>query len=96
MQARPFLPLMFIASDRRHPATRAAKGQGVVLGLEPHQRIEQHPVVRIERDVVLLHARLVVLVRIVAVNAEFHRCPQYVRVFGGNDSTVSGVNRTGL
>ncbi len=58
MQASPFLPLMFIASDPHTPSRQERRNdKRVVLRLEPDQRIEQHPVVRVERDVVVLHPR---------------------------------------
>ena len=54
-------------------ATGPAKRERVVLRLEPDDRVEQHAVVRIERDVVILHPRRSVFVRVVAINGEFHQ-----------------------
>jgi hypothetical protein len=46
---------MFIASEPQTPfAAAAAEGERVVDRLHPDQRVEQHPVVRVERDVVIL------------------------------------------
>ena len=52
--------------------TRAPECERVVMRLQLDQRVEQHAVVRVERDIVILHARSGILVGIVAVDAEFH------------------------
>src|SRR5438067_6644136 len=53
-------------------AAAPAKRQRIVDRLQADQRIEQHPIVRIERDVVVTVIRLRVFLRIVAVDAKFH------------------------
>src|SRR5262249_53987480 len=49
-------------------AAGAAEGKRGVVRLDPDQRGEQHAVGRVERDVVILHPRLLVDVRVVAVD----------------------------
>ena len=49
--------------------------QRIVDRFHPYQRVEQHPVVMVERDVVFLDVRLRILAGVVAVNAEFHQDP---------------------
>jgi hypothetical protein len=53
-------------------AARPAQGQRVVDGLDADQRVEQHAIRGLHFDVIVLHARLGILVWIVAVNPEFH------------------------
>ena len=53
-QASPFLPLMFIASEPHTPSRQLRRNDSVSsLRLEANQRVEQHAVSRLERDVVL-------------------------------------------
>ncbi len=54
---------------------RTPQAQAVVLLLDTHQRIEQHAVMRIERDLVVPHRGSFVLVRVVAENPEAHASP---------------------
>ena len=99
MHARPFLPLMFIASEPHTPSRHERRNDSVSsMRLQLHQRVEQHAVVRVELDVVVLHV------------AAWRPCPgrsgrcvsfmrsvyQYVATLGGTDSTVSGFRLTGL
>jgi len=44
----------------------ASQRQRVVVLLDAHDRVEQHPIARLERDVVALHVRLFVDFRVVA------------------------------
>ena len=89
MQASPFLPLMFIASEPQTPSRQLRrKRQRVVDRLHPDQRVEQHPVVRIERDVVVLMVGLRVLLGIVAVDAEFHGRPSALSKCGSSAETL--------
>ena len=53
-------------------AAGAAERQGIVLRLGFDQRIEQHPVGLIEDDLVVFQVRLLVLFRIVTVDAQLH------------------------
>ena len=59
MQARPFLPLMFIASEPHTPSRQERRSdKRVVLRLDADQRVEQHAVRRLQLEVVVLHVGL--------------------------------------
>src|SRR5262249_49316306 len=78
-------------------AARAPQRQAVVLLLDAHQRVEEHAVVRVEPHVVVLHVRLLVLVRVVAKDSKAHGFLfQYVLTLGSIVFAVSGFRCTGL
>jgi hypothetical protein len=54
-------------------AARAAKRERIVLRLHLDERIEQHAIGVLELHVVVLHVRALVLVRVVAVDRDFHQ-----------------------
>ncbi|SAL86177.1 hypothetical protein AWB67_07134 [Caballeronia terrestris] len=71
-------PVLAVDVHRVRPAhafaARAPERQRLVDRLQLQQRVEQHAFVRVDFDLVALHARCRVLVRIVAVNFKCSLC----------------------